>query len=106
MTQPAPHTPRERARLVAESWARQLHLVRRTPPELLAVVASYQVVVELRPHWTLNVGGDPGDVHWAYRMPPIHAKPRGAGNATKTMLPNLQDVAAALRQPPTGLRPT
>lgn len=44
----------------------------------------------------INIGGDPSDPTFRYKMPPLQTKTEGKGNGIKTILLNLSDVAKSL----------
>eukprot|EP01104_Vermistella_antarctica_P001740 TRINITY_DN1185_c0_g1_i1.p1 TRINITY_DN1185_c0_g1~~TRINITY_DN1185_c0_g1_i1.p1 ORF type:complete len:422 (-),score=136.35 TRINITY_DN1185_c0_g1_i1:263-1432(-) len=48
-----------------------------------------------------NIGGDPNDPAWRYKMPMLQTKVEGRGNGIKTRLVNVQEVARSLKRPPT-----
>eukprot|EP00823_Brevimastigomonas_motovehiculus_P004410 TRINITY_DN2906_c1_g1_i1.p1 TRINITY_DN2906_c1_g1~~TRINITY_DN2906_c1_g1_i1.p1 ORF type:complete len:467 (+),score=174.31 TRINITY_DN2906_c1_g1_i1:215-1615(+) len=45
---------------------------------------------------SVNIGGDPMDMSYRYKMPRLITKIEGRGNGIKTVLVNIQDVASAL----------
>eukprot|EP00741_Cyanophora_paradoxa_P014914 tig00020830_g14388.t1 len=49
---------------------------------------------------TLNIGGDPNDPTYRYKMPRLLAKVEGRGNGIKTVIPNMADIARSLHRPP------
>jgi len=48
----------------------------------------------------VNIGGDPNDVNYRYKMPPLTTKVEGRGNGIKTVLMNIVDVAKSLHTEP------
>ncbi|KIL57124.1 hypothetical protein M378DRAFT_88308 [Amanita muscaria Koide BX008] len=49
----------------------------------------------------VNIRRDVDDKFYRYRMPLLTTKIEGKGNGIKTVIPNMSDVARALRRPPT-----
>jgi translation initiation factor 5 len=48
----------------------------------------------------MNIGGDPNDRSYRYKMPKLVAKVEGRGNGIKTRIPNCADIASSLHRPP------
>jgi len=48
----------------------------------------------------VNIGGDPNDVNYRYKMPPLSTKIEGRGNGIKTVLMNIVEVAKSLHTEP------
>ncbi|CEP01484.1 W2 domain-containing protein [Plasmodiophora brassicae] len=48
----------------------------------------------------INIGGDPNDRSYRYKRPRCLTKIEGRGNGIKTVIPNMVDVAKALRMTP------
>lgn len=48
----------------------------------------------------LNIGGDPNDLSYRYKMPKLQARIEGRGNGIRTLIPNMVEVAKALNCPP------
>lgn len=51
----------------------------------------------------LNIGGDPNDRSYRYKMPRLVAKVEGRGNGIKTRIVNCADIASALHRKPAVL---
>jgi len=49
---------------------------------------------------TLNIGGDPNDRSYRYKMPRLVAKVEGRGNGIKTRVVNCAEIAASLHRKP------
>lgn len=47
-----------------------------------------------------NIGGDPNDPAYRYKMPRLEAKVEGRGNGIKTRIVNMEDIAKALHRDP------
>ena len=50
-----------------------------------------------------NVNGDQSDMSYRYKMPVIQIKNEGRGNGVKTVIPNIEPVALAIRRRPARL---
>ncbi|KMS93413.1 hypothetical protein BVRB_031730, partial [Beta vulgaris subsp. vulgaris] len=48
----------------------------------------------------INIGGDPNDRSYRYKRPRCTTKIEGRGNGIKTVIPNMLDVANALKMTP------
>merc|ERR1719357_1397354 len=48
----------------------------------------------------VNIGGDPNDASYRYKMPRLVTKIEGRGNGIKTLVVNMVDVAKALHIQP------
>jgi len=48
----------------------------------------------------INIGGDPNDANYRYKMPPLQVKIEGRGNGIKTVLVNIVDVCKHLHTQP------
>eukprot|EP00658_Telonema_sp_P-2_P067043 TRINITY_DN55_c0_g2_i12.p1 TRINITY_DN55_c0_g2~~TRINITY_DN55_c0_g2_i12.p1 ORF type:complete len:361 (-),score=173.83 TRINITY_DN55_c0_g2_i12:331-1413(-) len=51
----------------------------------------------------MNIGGDPNDRSYRYKMPKLVAKVEGRGNGIKTRIPNCSDIASSLHRSPAVL---
>lgn len=51
----------------------------------------------------INIGGDPNDRCYRYKMPRLEAKQEGRGNGAKTRIVNCADIASSLHRKPSVL---